>query len=345
MRFAPGKPPLGVGSFASRRLGAFVGVASIAVLFRVVLSFYIGPLTDVYYYDTQAVAALLRGIDPYGHLYTGIPAALTTPGAQTVFAYLPGVLLFLVPFAWTDVRSAMVVAELIVALAIFSLSGRWSTLASAVFLLIPAGALFSVVYPNNALPAMSFLGLGVLLESRNKKIPGAALIGAALATSQFAWLAYPTFLALWIRGRNWSQVAVSLGIASAMVLPFFAWNPSAFVQDALLFEFSRPVFPLVANTPWGLNLNPSISGLAVSMFGSAVPGTVRVLVMLAMLPILLWRTRGLKRDLFWMGCYLAAGMFILPGNFFWVYLELPLQMILMSIALDPKKRPAEPWNA
>lgn len=345
MRFAPREPALAVESVVSRRFAAFLGIACAGVAFRIVLSLYIRPLTDVYYYDSQAVTTLLGGMNPYGHLYTGIPPALATPGFEAAFAYLPGLLLFLVPLAPFDVRVALVAAEILVAWAIYSLSGRWSLLASAVFILIPSGALFSVVYPNNTLPAMAFLGLGVTLENRGRRTPGAALIGAGVASSLFVLLAFPFFAAMWVRRKRWKEVATSLATAVAMVAPFLAWNPASFLQDTIFLELSRPAYQLVSNAPWGLNLNPTLSGIAVTLTGSPVPSVVRILIVLAMFVLIVGRASDLKPVLLRTGLFLAAAMFILPGDFFWVYLELPFQVVLMSLALGPMKQTSDTLNA
>jgi uncharacterized membrane protein len=318
-------------------LAAFIGLAVVAVCFRLALSYLLGPLTDVYYYDSQATSALLRGMDPYGHTFAGIPQALVTAGAQSVFAYLPGVFLVLVPLAPFDVRVAMVASELIVAWGIYALGGRWSLLASAVFLLLPFEPLFSAVYLNNALPAMAFLGLAVALENRNRHLPSAAFVGLAVASNQFMLLTFPFFALFWYRRRGWKELGVSLLAACAVVAPFLAWNPSAFLQDTLYFEFSKSVYPLVSDAPWGVNLNPSVSGIAVSVAGTPVPAIIRGLIVLVLMALFLMHARGLRSTLLQIGLFLATTMFILPGDFFWVYLQLPLEVFLLWAAISSMK--------
>jgi len=331
-----------MGFVVSRRAAAFVGVAVAAIVLRLALSYLLAPLTDVYYYDSQAVSALLGGMDPYGHTFTGIPPALVTPGAQSVFAYLPGVFLFLVPFAPFDVRVGIVASELAVAWGMYALGGKWSLLASILFLLLPFGALFSVVYPNNALPAMAFLGFAVVLESRGRRIPSAVLVGLAVASNQFMLLTFPFFVLLWFRRKEWKEIAVSLVAAGSVAAPFIAWNPGAFVQDTVYFEFSRSVFPLVSNAPWGVNVNPSLSGIAVSIAGAPVPAILRGLFVLAFLAYFLSRAGSLRSTLLQLGAFLTIAMFILPGDFFWAYLEFPLQVFLMWVAIGPEKEVSTP---
>ena len=73
-------------------------VLALALVVRVVFVVVVPPSSDVYYYLTEGVQALLRSMNPYNYTFTGIPAALVTPGAEHVFAYLPFTLDYLAPF-------------------------------------------------------------------------------------------------------------------------------------------------------------------------------------------------------------------------------------------------------
>jgi hypothetical protein len=70
----------------------------LALSVRLAVAASVPPASDVYYYLTQAVQALLGGMNPYDHAYVGIPPLLVTPGAGHVLAYLPFTVLYLVPF-------------------------------------------------------------------------------------------------------------------------------------------------------------------------------------------------------------------------------------------------------
>jgi hypothetical protein len=150
---------------------------------------------------------------------------------------------------------------------------------------------------------------------------------------------------IWYRRRRWNELAVSLGVAAAVVAPFLAWNPGAFIQDTLVFEFSRPVFPLVSTAPWGLNLNPSVSGIALSLTGAPVPLLVRGAAVLIAMVFFLSRARHMRSSLLNLGYFLILAILILPGNFFWVYLELPLQAVLMSLAMKQPHETGTTLNA
>jgi len=305
-----------------------------AVAVRVALLFVLPPLVDVYFYDAQAVASLASGVDPYGHLYAGIPAWLATQGAQNVYAYLPGVLLFLAPFGlFLDVRVGLIVADLAVAVALSALRGKWSKTASLAFFLAPWAFLFSTSYPNNTLVAMAFLGGFLVAETRGRGYLGALSLGASLASSQFVWLIYPFTLLRYFRERKLAQAALSLLVAALIILPFALWNFGAFVYDTVTFQFARSVQPLVTPEALGFNFNPTLSGLVATATGLSVPLALRAALAAAALALLLARTKDLPGLLRNASVFLLLAIFLLPDDFSWWYLELPFQTFLSWLAV------------
>ncbi len=313
----------------------FALVIAFAVSLRMVLLLFLPPLVDVYYYDTQAVHAFLSASNPYGHPYVGIPAWLVTSGAANVYAYLPGVLLFLAPFgALWDIRLGLVAADLVVAWGLYALKGPRSGVAAAAFLLAPWAFVFSTSYPNNSLVAMAFLGLALLWETKGREVPAAAALGVSLASSQFVWLLYPFFLQRALKGRRFVVGAVSILVAACLLLPFLVWNPSAFIYDTVTFQFARPSQSIVTPESFGLNFNPTLSGIAQTLFGGAVPVALRVVVLLAVLVYLLYRGGNLPRLVLNASVFLLVAIFILPSDFSWWYLELPFQTLLVWLVLS-----------
>jgi hypothetical protein len=322
---------------------AFVTIAVVAVAVRLLLlaTPFANP-PDVYYYDTQAAHALLSGSNPYGHNYT-VQAGLATQGAGNVFAYLPGVVEFLVPFgAAGDVRLGLVACDVLVALALYSLMGRWAGPTATVYLLLPTSVLFSTWYPNDTLVGMAFLGLAFATRSRGRYRISAAFTGLSLASSQFVWLFYPFVLLAELRARRFRETILGLFVALVAVSPFILWNPAAFVSNTIYFEFGRPVLGLLTHGPFGVNLNPTLSGLAMTLFGASVPLIAKAGIVSAVLIPLLWRASTPQKALLNGSFFLIIAILVLPNDFFWVYLELPL-MILMIWFLSsrgPKTLPA-----
>ncbi len=327
----------------SRR--ALVGIVLAAVAARVVLLLIpFGYIPDVYYYDTQAVQALLSGADPYGHHYV-VPAWLATTGAENVFAYLPGVVLFLLPFGVAgDVRLGLIACDVLVALGLYSLGGRRAGTASALYLLLPFTVLFSTWYPNDTLVGMAMLGVAVAMKARKWHLLSAVFVGVSVASSQLVWLFYPFLLLVELRAKRYKETALGLGVAAAVVTPFLLWNPSAFLHNAVLFELGRPVQGLVTPQTFGFNVNPTLSGLVATFLGLSVPLLFKAAVLTALLGLLLFRTSSFPKALLNGSCFLLAAIFVLPNNFSWWYLELPLQTLLAWFLVSRGAQAEPPVN-
>ncbi len=320
-------------------------ILAVAIGARLLL-LLVPPLVDVYYYDKQAVVALLSGADPYGHLYTGIPAWLATPGAERVFAYLPGVLMFLAPFgALLDVRLGLIVADAVIGASLLALRQRRSAAAAALFLLVPWAPIFSTSYPNNTLVAMAFMALAILWESDERRTLSAAALGLALASSQFAWLVYPFFLLRYFRGRRVKDALTSALVALLVVTPFALWDFNSFYYDTVAFQFVRTPQAVITPEAFGFNVNPTLSGWAVTLFGASIPLLLKVAIAGAALVALLYRARDLPGILLGSTAFLAVSVFVLPSNFSWWYLEFPFQTGLFWYVLRKSGRPPDLANA
>ncbi|MGD1055642.1 MAG: hypothetical protein ABR867_06140 [Nitrososphaerales archaeon] len=309
---------------------AFITLVAVAVAVRLVLlATPFANIPDVYYYDTQAAHALLSGSNPYGHNYT-VRAGLATQGAGNVFAYLPGVVVFLLPFgAVADVRLGLVTCDILVAFALYSLRGRWAGLTAAVYLLLPTSVLFSTWYPNDTLVGMVFLGLAFVAYSRGRYGISAAFTGLSLASSQLVWLFYPFLLLAGLKARRIKETILGLLVALVAVAPFVLWNPATFISNTVYFEFGRPVQSLLTPEPFGVNVNPTLSGLTMTLFGASVPLTLKAGVAAAMLVPLLWNASTPQRVLLNGSFFLIVAILVLPNNFSWWYLELPLMTLMV----------------
>lgn len=290
-------------------------------------------LTDVYYYDAQAAAFLVHGTDPYGQTYS-VPLPLVTPGAGNIFAYLPGLFVFVVP-AWAlwDPRLGLVVADLLVAVCLWLLRTPRASFYSAAYILLPPTVLFSTWFINDGLPAITFILLAVFFERRHMVWPAGVLWGLSLASSQEAWLVFPFYAYLSIRRRNAWGPLVSIGSAAAVIVPFLLRNPVAFVNDTIVFQFSREAATFISTGPFGLNINPSLEGVLRS-FGLSLPLLIRgVIAAMVFLLILLKTRRTLSSTLFSAALFSVVGLVILAGNVYWAYFELPFALLLAWGAL------------
>jgi hypothetical protein len=291
-------------------------------------------VTDVTIYNAQAVGYLLRGVDPYGAAYI-VPPTLATPGASNVFAYLPGVFLFIVPAdAVWGASLGLVAADLVVVWMLLELSGPRRWVAASMFALFPPVILFSTSFLNDALPAVAFLMVAIVFEERGGQIAAGVAWGLAFASSQEAWFILPLYAAFCFRRRGFSGFIVSLLTASASMMPFLLWNPQAFLQDMLVFQFARPGVAFVSSGPFGVNVNPSLQGILLS-FGASAPPVVRGGLAILAVALALWRFDGNLRTLaLWSGILTSICLFLMAGEIFWSYLELPLVLLLAWFAIN-----------
>ena len=319
---------------------AIVAGVGIRFLLLVVPPAYV---TDVYYYDIQAVGYLLKGVNPYGAQYV-VPPVLLTSGASNVFAYLPGVFAFLSPASVTlDPRVGLVLADVVVAVALAFLGNRRGVY-SAIYLLFPPTILFSTWFLNDTLASMAFLSAAVLLEARRRPMAGALFWGLAFASSQEAWFVFPLYAVYCIRRRAYPEVLVALGCAVAVVAPFLLWNPSALVYDTVLFQFARHAFPLFSPGPFGMNVNPSLQGILLSL-GSSAPLLLRVgVAALALLLAARYVDSTLPKLMFASTAFAAVGLFLLASDLFWSYFELPFLTLLAWAALRDRKEDEPRWH-
>ncbi|MDA4118894.1 MAG: hypothetical protein OK455_11205 [Thaumarchaeota archaeon] len=171
-------------------------------------------------------------------------------------------------------------------------------------------------------------------------------LGVALATSVTTWLVLPFYFYRRARSRDRRGVLFSFATFAAISLPFFAANPEGFVYDVLLFQFGRPTPGLVTQAGTWISLNPSLSGLLVTMTGQQAPLYLRAAIVLVVLSLCLLMQTSVKGKVeessgkgslpastLRASLFVAAAVLVLPSVFFFVYAELPLVLILSWLAL------------
>ena len=205
--------------------------------------------------------ALVSGLDPYAASFASGPLGTWPAGTAGHVPYLPGMFLFGLPRAlagpgpFTDARLAFALASLAVAFAALWLAkpppGRGLT-AMLVVLALPTGARY-MAGGGDDVTVLSLLLFSLVLMRRRE--PGAAGIAAGLAAviKQTAWPLLP-FLVIAARDRagrpaaRKTLAALSVVIVP-VVLPFLVWNPTAFVEDVILFPLGLARQPTLAASP------------------------------------------------------------------------------------------------
>jgi hypothetical protein len=241
------------------------------------------PPIDVYVAFRDAPAHLLHGRNPYSASYESpYPYPPAAYDAYPFYPPLPIVLCTPFRAAGLDIRYANVVCDLLAAWILF-LAGRCrgsplvGALAAATYLNLPrVPLLIEQAWYEPMLAAL--LGGGLLLAERGRRL-GWLLLGLGLTGKQYGLVMLPP---IWKaqRGRRWSLLAGLVAAAAGLLLPFFLWDPRAFLDVVLLRHLERPVHPDSVTLRSG----------AYRMFDLLLPGPAMVGLMAVGIGWVVWRT-------------------------------------------------------
>lgn len=232
-----------------------------------VIMFYASPTPgiDVWHLQQEGALELLRGENPYSTLYPNIygpgtplidPSLLSPDGRYvTTYPYMPLTLLLGAPLAWLgDVRWLMLAAVVLSAVLIRKLGcGSLQAELAGVFLLVQPQGFMVLELAWTEPVALAAVLTAVLVVSRvqeKKKREGeeqgwdwltAGLAGAVAASSKqyVPLLLIPLIFALPVRARI-KAAAVAVCGTLIIVLPFLAWDPSAFLRGTIEFQLRQP---------------------------------------------------------------------------------------------------------
>jgi hypothetical protein len=211
------------------------------------------PFIDVDVFQRDSVAALLKGINPYGITFPNIyrddlfygPGASIDGRLQFGFPYFPLSLLLVVPaevLAGDHRYAALAAIEGAALLMATSRARGFGAIAAVLFLTTPR--VFFVVEQSWTEPFV-VLGLAavVFAACRNERlVPW--LFGLFLALKQYLVFALPAGIWLLHRRRGAAETLRFLGkaalIGAAITLPFVLWSPEAFIRSVVTLQFHQP---------------------------------------------------------------------------------------------------------
>ena len=213
--------------------------------------------SDVLRATTEAIQTLLRGSDPYAHVMQ------STIPVGSPFVYPPGEFLFYLPsylLVGDITRVDTITGTLSIALIVLAgLRVGWERVVLPAMLYATWGVgAFRAVDGSNDVSAAFFVVLGLVAlvfsdpltrRGRVAFIVSAVALGWAVAFKQFAVVIVPLVIRhLAVSGRDWRRYAlIAGGTAAAFILPFFLWDPGAFVaQQLATLTFHQNL--------WGINL-------------------------------------------------------------------------------------------
>lgn len=249
VRSRPDDPPRG----ARWRLALWMACA--AVLLVRDIRARDGSFIDVWTFQQDASAALLRGEDPYSISYRNVygdmrfyAPAVADDQRVHAYPYPPQTLLLDLPsFALGgDVRYAMLAGLLVAAGLMARLAPPGlGTLASAAVLFHPCSprVIRSAWTESTVLPALLLLLLAIrrLAASPPRGWVGAGVAGALVAgAKQYApLLLLPLVPALPRAGRR-RTLATALGLAAAVVAPFALWDARGLWSGVVMMQIRQP---------------------------------------------------------------------------------------------------------
>lgn len=249
------------------------------------------PGVDVYVFQDQACAALLRGENPYAMTfpdpYAGAGDRFYAPGAASGgrlhfgYPYPPLTLWMVLPahLLAGDFRFAQLAAVVLSgALIAFARPGRLSALAAALLLFTPRGffvleagwtePLVVVLLAATVFTAVRTGGGRAGVPSGGSKPLGRMLalpvaLGLFLASKQYLVLALPAVVILLRPGVGRAREGkraflVALGSGLVVSLPLVLWDLPAFLHSAVTLQFRQPFRPdalsylvPIASSGWG----------------------------------------------------------------------------------------------
>ena len=205
----------------------------------------------------EAATALLDGRNPYEADFRTGPLASRPPPTRTHVPYPPAMFAFGLPAAIagpgppTDARIWFLVVSIVVTVAAL---GRMRTddegrlRSFQVLFVVPTGSLL-LATGGHDIPVLAALLAAFVLTDRGRTDTAGVVSGIALAMRQTSILVIPFIVAAVPPGRRARFVGAASIPVLALVVPFLAWDPRAFVEDVVLFPLGLGDGRSSAQTP------------------------------------------------------------------------------------------------
>ena len=263
---------------------------------------------------------------------------------------------------WQDARVILLAAYIVVLFLAPRLGRRWED-GHALMIGLALNPLLADTF---AIGLSDFLLLALIVGvvwslQRDRPRLAAVLLGVAVATRQFSWLLVPLFLvaqwraatvdhplqrASWQHwrpalgafiGRVWSLAVVSL----ALIVPFFAANPSGFYADVIAFGSGgiADAYPIGGSHTYGFSAIVLALGWVTSQNAQFPFTLVQLAITLPLMAYVVWaqwRSNTLGRML--LGYVLVLGGFVWTGRFMHTnYLGFLFALMLLACFVGPRR--------
>ena len=205
------------------------GALLIAAHAVIVLRIPVPPHQDVWRFLNFGVDALFKGQNPYTD-YLG-------PDGQAIrLTYPPAVILLLAPFRVLlgDIRWGYIACEAILVVLLPRLVrraggslARWQEALILIPLVLPRSAQAFFVFSNQDWVLLTLAAGALVLAFDSRSFWSGLLVGLGIASKQY-FVVFPVLYLLPTLRRR--AVVIAVVVALAIILPFVAWGPGAFVD-------------------------------------------------------------------------------------------------------------------
>ena len=308
----------------------------IAASIRLLLVFSVKPITDAYYVTTESAFCLLSLKNPYNYTFTTVPPELMTIGGESIFAYLPFVAIFSIPFyIFGDIRYGLIFSDLLIGCGIYLINlrnnRRGALVASLIYLFLPLTIGWTTWTGVNTNIGVAFIMLSLVFLQKEDEIKAGIFFGLSLATTQFSLILFP-FIFIYSIQKGLKKFAFySIALEGLIVIPFLLYDVNGFINDILLFNLTRKTNPIfyMSSFPYA-EFNLSLNGILSTFFGVTIPLTIRIIMLLPALFLLAKNCTNFNRTIVSSLIFSTLFLFILLNNFLINYLILLLPLILIA---------------
>jgi hypothetical protein len=248
---------------------------------------------DVFLFQQESSAALVRGRNPYTVAYLNVygpdtpfyaPELIVGRYVTFSFPYFPLSLLLVAPgyLLAGDIRYAHM-ASLTLAGALIGYSRPGVIAAGAAVLMLFTPRVFLILEVGWTEPVVVLLLAATVFAAMRSPRAMPVVYGLLLAVKQYLVFALPVgyLLARATRRRPLNVLAVGIAVAAAITIPFFLWNPQRFIDSVVTLQFHQP-FRLDSL---------SIPAWLVTQGWRPMSGVVALAAGAAAVPVAWWLTR------------------------------------------------------
>jgi hypothetical protein len=321
----------------------YLWLLALAAIIRVILLFLIPPIVDVFYFTTESVSCILTFKNPYNHTFSTVPPSILTKGAESVFAYLPFVSIFSIPFYLLgDVRYGFIFCDMLIGYTIHVINlkngSKNEPKASLLYLFLPP-TMMSTVMGFNINIGVAFLMLSILFLQKGNETKAGVCYGLSLASLQFSFIFIPFFMFYSLKNHLKKFLLYSIIVCGLITFPFFYPDMYRAINDVLILQLARETGPVLTVTPYYLTktafysfllpyiINISMNAFLYTFFGFTIPLFLKIMILLPIMGFLMINCRKLSETVFNALIFSTLFLFVLPNVFFLEYLVLPFSLL------------------